>query len=182
MIKKIFLVFILILIPFISAVCESGQININTASVIELDKLTGIGNATAWKIIWYREDFGSFKSIDELINVNGIADKKLASIKTQGLACVEGETNSKQEETQEEIFQEIEEIFEEPKEETVKQEDKITNIENNVISLSPQIIKSENDTESLSKTDYAKCGLGLFCVLLFGLFMFKTRKRKNEFR
>ena len=61
----------------------NDKVNINHATVEELEKLTGIGQATANKIINYREEYGDFKSIEELKNVNGIGDKKYEQIKDE---------------------------------------------------------------------------------------------------
>src|SRR3989344_670040 len=75
---------IVFLISLISAQCNSNQININTASLTELDKLSGIGPVKAQNIINTRP----FNSIDDLINVSGIGEITLENIKSQGLACV----------------------------------------------------------------------------------------------
>lgn len=59
----------------------NSKININIANVSDLDKLPGVGEATANKILNYREEKGQFKSIEEIKNVNGIGDKKYEDIK-----------------------------------------------------------------------------------------------------
>ena len=66
----------------ISSVSESNVeiININTATLSELKNLNGIGDATANKIIEYRKNNGSFKSVEELKNVSGIGDAKYKKI------------------------------------------------------------------------------------------------------
>ena len=56
-------------------------INVNNATVIELDDLPGIGPTLAQRIIDYRRAHGPFKSINELINVKGIGPKKLAGMR-----------------------------------------------------------------------------------------------------
>lgn len=58
-----------------------GKININKASKEELDTLPGIGESTAEKIINYRKEHKSFKSIEELKEVKGIGDAKFEEIK-----------------------------------------------------------------------------------------------------
>lgn len=57
------------------------KVNINTASADELMSLDGIGQATADKIIAYREKQGPFASIDQIKEVSGIGDKKFEGIK-----------------------------------------------------------------------------------------------------
>lgn len=59
----------------------SETININTADEAELDKLPGVGPATAKKIIEYRQQTGGFKSVEELVNVKGIGSKKLEQMR-----------------------------------------------------------------------------------------------------
>ena len=50
--------------------------NINTASESELETLPGIGPATAKKIIADREEQGPFASVEDLMRVTGIGEKK----------------------------------------------------------------------------------------------------------
>lgn len=56
-------------------------ININTASIDELDKLPGIGQTTAAKIIEYRTANGPFATIEDIINVSGIGIATYEEIK-----------------------------------------------------------------------------------------------------
>jgi len=59
----------------------AAKININTATGEELDKLPGVGPATAAKIIEYREQNGAFAAIEDLKKVKGIGDKKFEDLK-----------------------------------------------------------------------------------------------------
>jgi competence protein ComEA helix-hairpin-helix repeat region len=60
----------------------SGKVNINTASVQELDeKLPGIGPTLAQRIVDYRKLHGPFAKIEDLNEVSGIGDAKFADIK-----------------------------------------------------------------------------------------------------
>lgn len=61
----------------------SGKININTATLAELDTLVGIGPAKAKAIIDYRNSKGGFKSIDELDNVSGIGKATIDKFRDQ---------------------------------------------------------------------------------------------------
>jgi competence ComEA-like helix-hairpin-helix protein len=57
------------------------KININTASVSELEKLPGIGKKSAENIISYREMKGNFEDIEDIQNVKGIGKKSFEKIK-----------------------------------------------------------------------------------------------------
>lgn len=62
---------------------ETEKININTASIEELDQITGVGPAIAKNIIDYRTEHGPFQSIEEIKSVNGIADAKFEGMKDE---------------------------------------------------------------------------------------------------
>lgn len=66
---------------------NKSKININTATLGELDTLPGVGEATANKILQHREENGQFTSIEDIKNVNGIGDKKYENIKD--LICID---------------------------------------------------------------------------------------------
>ncbi len=57
---------------------QSGVINLNTAAEGELTQLKGIGSSKAQQIMLYREAFGPFASVDDLVKVKGIGDKTVA--------------------------------------------------------------------------------------------------------
>ena len=61
----------------------SERININTANLEELQRITGIGPAYAQRIIDYRETNGSFQAIEEIKNVKGIGDVTFEKMKDQ---------------------------------------------------------------------------------------------------
>ena len=62
------------------AAAEPGLININTATLAELQTLPGIGETFARRIIEYREANGPFQTVGELMNVDGIGEKRLEAL------------------------------------------------------------------------------------------------------
>lgn len=60
-----------------------ATVNINTASVNDLDALPGIGSKTAALIVEYRQKNGPFKKIEELMNVRGVGEKSFLKLKPQ---------------------------------------------------------------------------------------------------
>jgi competence protein ComEA len=67
----------------ISKKVASGPININRATLRQLDSLDGIGPVIAGRIIQYRKKNGSFLTIDDLQKVSGIGAAKFAQIKSK---------------------------------------------------------------------------------------------------
>jgi competence protein ComEA len=56
-------------------------VNLNTASVAQLEGLPGIGKAMAERIVEYRQKNGSFKKAEDLMNVRGIGEKNFLKLK-----------------------------------------------------------------------------------------------------
>jgi len=59
----------------------TGPVNVNTADAAELETLPGIGPATAAAIIEHREEHGPFATVEDLLDVRGIGDARLADIR-----------------------------------------------------------------------------------------------------
>ena len=64
-----------------SIIPDSEKIDLNQATVEDLKALNGIGEVTAGKILAYRDLYGSFLSVDELVNVDGIGENLLDKIR-----------------------------------------------------------------------------------------------------
>ena len=56
-------------------------VNINTASSEELQQVPGIGPATAEKILQMRKSYGAFKSVDDLLAIRGLGQKRLEKMR-----------------------------------------------------------------------------------------------------
>lgn len=56
-------------------------VNLNSATAAELEKLPGVGPATAARIVEYRQKNGAFKKIEDLMNVRGIGEKTFLTLK-----------------------------------------------------------------------------------------------------
>ncbi len=199
--KYLFLIVIFLMIinlNFISSVCKDNQIDINSASLKELEDLSGIGPVKAQSIV----DSRPFEKIDDLIKVKGIGEVTLNKIKEQDLACV-GNKNTK---NKEEIYDDFEDEEIESKESkkskeesqeielvsyklSEEDENKLNNKESKKLEpivlneVSPKNIKSEENTKELNKTKLANYGLIIICILVGFLFLLKKKENeKSEFR
>lgn len=61
-------------------VVGNGKIDVNRVTVKQLCYIPGVGETTAQKIVSYREENGPYKSMDDLLNIDGIGPKKLAEL------------------------------------------------------------------------------------------------------
>ncbi|MCP9489387.1 MAG: helix-hairpin-helix domain-containing protein [Solirubrobacteraceae bacterium MAG38_C4-C5] len=60
---------------------QAPPINLNTATLEQLDTLEGVGPGIAQRILDYRDEQGSFGSVDELGQVPGIGEKRMAALR-----------------------------------------------------------------------------------------------------
>lgn len=63
-------------------------LDLNTATAEDLTALPGIGEALAQRIVDYREAHGPFEAVEDIMNVSGIGEGKLAGM--EGLIAVDG--------------------------------------------------------------------------------------------
>jgi competence protein ComEA len=65
----------------VSAGSGSGKVALNSADVQELQRLPGVGPVLAQRIFEYREQNGPFQTIEDLLDVSGIGESKLAALR-----------------------------------------------------------------------------------------------------
>jgi competence protein ComEA len=63
------------------AAAPAVPVNLNTATLAQIETLPGIGTKAAERIIEYRQKNGGFKKIEELMNVKGIGEKSFLKLK-----------------------------------------------------------------------------------------------------
>lgn len=79
----------------IGPVWADELVDLNTATVEQLQAVNGIGEKTAEAIVAYRNEHGAFASVDDLVNVKGIGVKKLAAIRPMiGISAGAGENSA----------------------------------------------------------------------------------------
>ncbi|MGH9340116.1 MAG: ComEA family DNA-binding protein [Acidobacteriota bacterium] len=62
---------------------EDGKVDLNIATLRELDTLPGVGPIMAARILDFRIKNGPFKRIEDLMNVRGIGEKKFLKMKSR---------------------------------------------------------------------------------------------------
>jgi competence protein ComEA len=68
-------------VPALQPVCPAAPLNLNTATLNQLDALPGLGPARAAAILQYREQHGSFTSVDDLTRVPGFGPAAVARLR-----------------------------------------------------------------------------------------------------
>ena len=69
-----------------AAPTADAPLDLNTATQAQLEALPGVGPELARRILAYREEFGKFVATEQLMDVQGIGEKKFAAI--EPLVCV----------------------------------------------------------------------------------------------
>ena len=76
-----FAMFLLIGFAFpVAGVIAATKVDINSASVTQLEAVTGIGKDTAQKIVDYKKEHGKFKTMQELEAVSGVGKVRLQAL------------------------------------------------------------------------------------------------------
>ncbi|MDQ3211344.1 MAG: helix-hairpin-helix domain-containing protein [Acidobacteriota bacterium] len=58
-----------------------APVNLNAATLAQLQTLPGVGVSTAQRIVDYRQKNGAFKKVEELMNVKGLGEKSFLKLK-----------------------------------------------------------------------------------------------------
>lgn len=83
MFKQWIVAFLLSFSLITGAAFAADRINLNTASAEELELLDGVGPSTAAAIVEYRQANGAFSTVEDVVNVKGIGEKKAAQLANQ---------------------------------------------------------------------------------------------------
>ena len=67
--------------PEAPGLLEGEVLNLNTASQTELTRLPGIGETKAAAIVAWRQEHGSFQTVEDLMSVDGIGEKTLENLR-----------------------------------------------------------------------------------------------------
>jgi competence protein ComEA len=70
-------------VPPSAGAATNAPVNLNTATLEQLDTLDGVGPGIAQRILDYREQNGGFRRVEELAEVPGIGAKRLAALTPQ---------------------------------------------------------------------------------------------------
>jgi comEA protein len=62
---------------------ETGPVALNSATVVQLQRLSGIGPKTAGRIVAFRQEHGAFRSLEDLAQVKGIGQRTLEKFRSQ---------------------------------------------------------------------------------------------------
>jgi len=63
------------------SVTEDGRVRLNDATTAELESLPGVGPVLAERIVDHREASGRFEQVEDLLDVSGIGEAKLAALR-----------------------------------------------------------------------------------------------------
>lgn len=80
---KVFISLFIVMFMATGSAWSDETVNINTATVKQLQKVEGIGKKIAAKVVVYREEHGDFDSVDDLVKVKGFGKKTLEKARGQ---------------------------------------------------------------------------------------------------